>query len=85
VRLSGAKLGGVKRRFDVVVANLTAETILELARDLETKVAPKKYLILSGILQRKAGGVLARFADRFRVLERKRSREWTTLLLQRKS
>lgn len=85
VRLSGVKLSGVKRKFDVVVANLTAETILELARDLETKVAPKKYLILSGILQRNAGGVLARSADRFRVLERKRSREWTTLLLQRKS
>jgi ribosomal protein L11 methyltransferase len=84
VRLSGAKLGGIKRKFDVVVANLTAETILELTRDLETKVAAKKFLILSGILHQKAGAVLGRFADRFRVLERKRSREWVTLLLQRK-
>jgi ribosomal protein L11 methyltransferase len=83
VRLSGIKLRGIKRNFDVVVANLTAETILELSRDLEAKVAAKKFLILSGILHQKAGAVMSRLADRFRVLKRKRSREWVTLLLQR--
>jgi ribosomal protein L11 methyltransferase len=84
VRLSGAKLGAIKRRCDVVVANLTAETILEVAGDLETKVAPQKFLILSGILHDKAADVVRRFAARFRVLQRKRAREWVTLLLQRR-
>jgi ribosomal protein L11 methyltransferase len=84
IRLSGARMRAIKRKFDVVVANLTAETILELSSDLENKVAAKRFLILSGILHQKADLVTRRLAARFRVLKRKRSREWVTLLLQRK-
>ena len=84
VRLSGARLSAIKRKFDVVVANLTAETIVELAGDLEKKVAAKRFLVLSGILHQRANSVARRFAGSFRVVERKRSREWVTLLLQRK-
>ena len=36
------------------------------------------------ILVHLLGGVFLRFAARFRVLKRKRSGEWVTLLLQRK-
>jgi ribosomal protein L11 methylase PrmA len=84
VRLSGAKLSALRRKFDVVVANLTAETIVELARDLQNKVAARRFLILSGILHQKAGVVTRTLGGRFRVIKRKRSREWVTLLLQRK-
>ncbi|MGH7817825.1 MAG: 50S ribosomal protein L11 methyltransferase [Candidatus Binatia bacterium] len=84
VRLSGVKLGGIRRRFPVVVANLTAETIVELAEALAKKVAPKGFLILSGILRQKAEGIIRRFRAQFRVVRRKRGREWVTLLLQRK-
>ena len=82
--LSGARLNAIRRRFDVVAANLTAETLLELAAALEKKVATKGFLILSGILHAKAGAVTRRFAARFRVVKRKQSREWVSLLLQRK-
>ena len=81
--LSGAALSALRRRFDLVVANLTAETILELGAALEKKVAKNGFLILSGILHHQAGAVTASFAARFRVRQRKRSREWVTLLLQR--
>ena len=84
VRLSGADVRRIKQKFDVVVANLTAETIQELSSDLEKKVAVKGFLILSGILHQKADLITHRFAPRFRVLKRKRAREWVTLLLQRK-
>ena len=84
VRLSGADVRRIKQKFDVVVANLTAETIQELSSDLEKKVAVKGFLILSGILHQKADLITRRFAPRFRVLKRKRAREWVTLLLQRK-
>lgn len=84
VRMSGAGMSAIKRKFDIVVANLTAETIVELAGDLEKKVAAKRFLVLSGILHQRANSVTRRFAGFFRVVERKRSREWVTLLLQRK-
>jgi ribosomal protein L11 methyltransferase len=85
IHLKISQPSAIKRVFTVVVANLTVETIIELARALEKRVEPKGYLILSGILTKKAAAVTRRFAPRFRVIERARKREWTTLLLQRRS
>jgi ribosomal protein L11 methyltransferase len=83
VILSGRKLGSIRRSFTVVIGNLTAETIVELADALEKRVAPGGYMVLSGILRPKAGTVLRRFAENFRVLERRGNREWVTLLFGR--
>jgi ribosomal protein L11 methyltransferase len=84
VRLSGANLGALRRKFPVVVANLTAETIAELASALAKKVALKGFLILSGILRQKARGVMRRLGGEFLLVRQKRGREWVTLLLRRK-
>jgi len=85
ITLSGEKLGSIRRRFTVVIGNLTAETIIELAGTLQARVAGHGYLILSGILHSKSQNVLRRFAKSFFVLQRRRKREWIGLLLQRKS
>jgi ribosomal protein L11 methyltransferase len=86
VRLSDINLNRVRKTFSVVVANLTAETILNLARRLETKVSPRGSLILSGIFQAQADAVAARFErSGFTVVRRKRDKEWMTLLLRRKT
>jgi ribosomal protein L11 methyltransferase len=83
VHLSGIKLSGIKKTFSVAVANLTAETILEVAGALEKKVAQNGYLILSGILHQRSSAIARCFATKFRTVKRKRTREWVTLLLQR--
>lgn len=84
VALSGAPLGRLKKTFPLVVGNITAETIVELAGAIAPRVAPGGYLILSGILYDKAAVVLRAFAPRFQPVKRKRAREWVTLLLQRR-
>ena len=84
IELSGTPLRRLRRKFPVVVANLTAETIVELAGAIAAKVAPAGYLILSGILRDKAASVLRCFAPRFDVVKRKRAREWVTLMLRRR-
>lgn len=84
VRASSAKPGQVTDRFSVVVANLTAETILNLAAALEKKVARKAFLILGGILKPKLLMVVRHFtANGFKVVRRKTEKEWVTLLLRR--
>jgi ribosomal protein L11 methyltransferase len=83
VVLSEKPLGAIKRTFTVVVANLTAETILEAADELEKKVAFGGYMVLSGILRPKVGAVTRRFAENFCVLECRGKREWVTLLFGR--
>lgn len=84
VQLSGAALPRLRKSFALVVANLTAPTILALADALEKKVAPKGFLVLSGILHHQAGAVIRRFAaDHFIVVRRKREKEWVTMSLKR--
>jgi ribosomal protein L11 methyltransferase len=85
VRLSTTNVSRLRKSFPVVVANLTAETILDLAAALQKKVAAKGFLILSGIIKPKERTVAARFTkDGFRIVRRKGEKEWVTLLLQRK-
>jgi ribosomal protein L11 methyltransferase len=85
VHLSGAELSRIRKSFSLVVANLTAETILGLADALAQKVAPRGFLILSGILHEQSRAVTRRFGtEGFVLLRRKREKEWVTLLLKRK-
>ena len=84
VWVSGKTLGQIRRSFTLVVANLTAETILELAHGLANKVESGGFLILAGILYHKLPGVMRAFiAAGFKVLQRKREKEWVALLLRR--
>ncbi|HWH78652.1 MAG TPA: 50S ribosomal protein L11 methyltransferase [Candidatus Binatus sp.] len=84
VHLSGVDIEALKKKFPLVAANLTAETILELRQSLESKVAPCGWLILSGVMVQKADAILRRFRGSFRLVRQKRGREWVTLLLRRK-
>lgn len=84
VRPAGTDLIRIRRSFPLVVANLTAPTILDLAPALKKKVAPGGCLILAGILRGEAGRVIRRFdAEDFQVSRRKPDKEWITLLLKR--
>ena len=84
IHLSEAKLSRIRKSFPVVVANLTAETIIDLSRSLESRVAAEGFLILSGILNPKAKQVINQFATDFKVMRRKREKEWVTFLLHRR-
>ncbi len=86
IRLARTKVDNLDEHFGLVVANLTAGTILELASALEARAAPGGYLILSGILTWQAGEVVRRFAPRqFTLLRRRREKEWVTLVFNKKA
>jgi ribosomal protein L11 methyltransferase len=84
VHLSGAKLSRIKGLFPLVVANLTAETIIDQAIALGKRAAGGGLLILSGILHPKTQQVVKQFAGGFEVIRQKREKEWVTLLLRKK-
>ena len=84
VRLSDRALSQIGGRFSLVVANLTADTILALADGLVRKVGRGGLLILSGILYHQAPQVRGYFVPAgFSVVKRCRRQEWVTLLLKR--
>ncbi|MFO1067202.1 MAG: 50S ribosomal protein L11 methyltransferase [Geminicoccaceae bacterium] len=76
----------VRRRapYDIILANILADPLIEMAGDLARLLRPGGDAILSGLLDRQADAVVA--AHRRHGLRLRRRRDigpWTTLLLRR--
>jgi ribosomal protein L11 methyltransferase len=88
VVLADTPLEQVHESFDWVVANILAEVLIALRRDLVLRVAPRGHLLLSGILATVADDVIAAFAAEAQrsgradlgLLERAAEEEWVALL-----
>src|SRR5262249_41102320 len=76
------KLAG--RQFDVVVANLTAEVIVDNIRDLASSLRSGGIIILSGILATLVPGVGEGVEENhMRVLEQNSSSEWSAIIAEK--
>lgn len=84
LELSTADLAQVPGTFDVVLANILANTLIELAAPIADKVAPQGLLVLAGILATQADEVLAAYLPRGLTLRARVLRgEWAMLELGR--
>ena len=87
VHVSGAPLSSLPGRFDVVVANILANTLVELAGEVASHLAPGGTAILSGILTPQEAVVRRAYvAAGLRPLEDldRRDGEWSLLAFGRK-
>jgi ribosomal protein L11 methyltransferase len=63
--------------FDLILANLTAKTLLELSAHLESRMAPGGHLVISGIIEQQSPEIEERFSRPPLKIERiMRSQEW---------
>lgn len=70
--------------FDVVVANLTAEVIIDLMEDLVRCLGSTGVMILSGILTELAADVERALGDSaFKLTERREAGEWCALIVRK--
>lgn len=84
VRLSPQPLESLSLAFPLVVANLFARTLVELAAPLTRATMPGGHLILSGIQTEQAADVAAAFpAPVWRERSRLVADEWVSLVRQR--
>ncbi|MFT7002986.1 MAG: ribosomal protein L11 methyltransferase [Sulfurimonas sp.] len=70
-------------KYDVVVANIVADVLTFIAKDLKAALNEDSILILSGILDKYEGKVLGFYKD-CEILERIAVDEWVTFVLKRK-
>jgi ribosomal protein L11 methyltransferase len=71
------------RPYDIVLANILARPLMRMAPDLRPHLAPRGWLILSGILNRQATAVrLAYHAQGLRCWQQIRIGEWTSLVMR---
>jgi ribosomal protein L11 methyltransferase len=74
---------GRARPFDLIVANILARPLMQLAPAMRRHLAPGGSLILSGILARQRNAVLAAYSGaRFRHISTRTRDEWVTLHLK---
>jgi ribosomal protein L11 methyltransferase len=73
---SAAETGG--QTFDIVIANILAYALIDLAPALTKLVKPEGVIVLSGILAHQVDGVIAAYRPYF-VFERFEESEWVAL------
>lgn len=74
----------MKGSFDLIVANLTAETLLKLKPSLILLTDPGRYLVISGIIEQNAAKVEASFLQENMVIEKAvREKEWVCYVLKK--
>jgi len=70
--------------FDLVLANILANPLRQLSGPLAAHLAPKAFVILSGLLNPQAGAVIAAYRARGLVpLRHLKIEGWSSLLLRR--
>jgi ribosomal protein L11 methyltransferase len=70
--------------FDLVLANILANPLRQMATPMAEHLAPSALVILSGLLQHQAQGVIASYRARGLLLRRQQVIDgWSSLLMQR--
>lgn len=82
VMLFGGTVAAVRGTFDLVVANILAETIIAEATGLASLVAGSGRLVLSGILEEQAARVQEAFPG-WRLVHARTESPWLTMRLER--
>ncbi len=81
VTASTRTLASIDEPFDVVVANLLAPVVVDLATDLRRVVAPSGALVVSGVLERAHDHVVEALAP-MHVVDTATREGWAALLIR---
>jgi len=81
LEVSTTPVAAIGVSFDLVVANLLAPVLVELAPAIAARVAPGGRAVLSGLLAEQAGAVLGAYPD-LTLEQTTREDEWVALVLR---
>lgn len=77
--ICGSLTGKVSGTYDIVVANIVADTVIALTADVGRFLKPGAIYLMSGIIDDREADVLAALRGRFTVLQRREERGWVAL------
>jgi ribosomal protein L11 methyltransferase len=86
VKIIKGGMGGLRKKFDVVVANIDLNNLKRMNRSLPNRLKRHGLLILSGILEREEETIRDHYLKRglLRWLKTARREEWVCLMFERK-
>jgi ribosomal protein L11 methyltransferase len=77
--IDGSLTEKVDGQFNVVVANIVADVIIELTKDIEKYLAPGAVYIMSGIIDEREQDVRNALEGKFKILDRREEKGWVAL------
>jgi len=83
VDFSRRPLSTLKRRFDLITANILSSTLIEIGTQLVGRLKRHGVLIVSGILRREMSAVTASYERHLSRLSSSVDRGWATLVFQK--
>jgi len=73
-----------KHKFDIIVANILANPLLELSQCIESMAKPRSRLILAGFTTRQQDIIRAKYEElSFKILDTKEDNDWIIFTLQK--
>ncbi|WP_322170850.1 50S ribosomal protein L11 methyltransferase [Acutalibacter caecimuris] len=72
----------VSGRYQVVVANIVADVVIELTKSVPKFLTPDGVYIISGIIDSREDDVLAAISGQYTVIERREERGWVAMALK---
>jgi len=87
VRLRKARIGEVRKEFDVIVANIDFKNLRRMRRPLVRHLKKRGFLVLSGILWKEKEGLREHYTGtgQFSSVKELREEEWGCLILKKRS
>ena len=73
----------VEGQYDIVVANIVADVIIQLTQDIDRYMKPDAVYLMSGIIDTREQDVTAVLNGHFQILERREERGWVALAAKR--
>ena len=70
--------------YDIVVANIVADVIIMLTKDVKQFMKPDTVYLMSGIIDTREQDVLAAVEEHFTIIDRKEEKGWVALSAKRK-
>ena len=74
----------VTGKYDIVVANIVADVIIMLTKDVEQFMKPDTVYLMSGIIDTREQDVLSVVEQHFEIIDRKEEKGWVALSAKRK-
>jgi len=73
---------GTDKEYDVVIANIVADVIIMISKDIKKITKDNGIIILSGIMEQYKPKVLKQFKE-YKLIEELQQNEWVTLILKK--
>jgi ribosomal protein L11 methyltransferase len=81
----GNLVDSINKKYDIVVSNILADTLMELLNDIEKVLNPKALVIFSGILKSRKNEILEKTEKHnFRKIDEKEENEWISYVFEYK-